>query len=146
MKRCVIRLAQALLLFFYTLFRHLPHHRRIVCCSRESDTPSTDFILIRDYVARTHPGYDVIIMSKTLDSPITYAFHMLRQLYYIATSDAVVLDTYAPTISLLAGHIRVPVIQMWHALGNMKRFGYTALQDSEGRGSNAAALHNMHRG
>ena len=146
MKRCVIRLAQALLLFLYTLFRHLPHHRRIVCCSRESDTPSTDFILIRDYVARAHPGYDVVIMSKTLDSPITYAFHMLRQLYYIATSDAVVLDTYAPTISLLAGHIRIPVIQMWHALGNMKRFGYTALQDSEGRGSNAAALLNMHRG
>lgn len=146
MKRIVIGITHTMLLCIYTVLVHLPHHRRIVCCSRESDIPSTDFVLIKDYVARNHPDYAVVILSKKVTAPVSYAFHMMCQLYYIATSDAVVLDTYAPTISLLAGHIRIPVIQMWHALGNMKRFGYTALSDSEGRSVDTANLLNMHKG
>ena len=35
---------------------------------------------------------------------------------------------------------------MWHALGNMKKFGYTALGSKEGRKFSTASLLNMHRG
>ncbi len=87
----------------------------------------------------------MVILAK-LHNPVRYGFHMIRQLYFIATSQAVLLDTYAIVVSLLAGYIDVPVIQMWHALGNMKRFGYTALGSKEGRKFSTASLLNMHRG
>ena len=146
MKHRLITVAQFVLLALYRLFSMLPQRQRIVCLSRESDQPPLDFTLIRNYVAKARPDYDVVILAKRMRSPLAYGLHMVRQLYYVATSRAVVLDTYAFIISLLAGHIRVPVIQMWHGLGNMKKFGYTALNTSEGRDERTARLLHMHEG
>ncbi len=100
------------MLLMYRFFRAFPRKRRIVCLSRESDRPTTDFRLIRHYVRQTHPDYSVVILAKKLHNPVRYGFHMIRQLYFIATSQAVLLDTYAIVVSLLAGYIDVPVIQM----------------------------------
>ena len=146
MKRLLINAVRMMMLLMYRFFRAFPRKRRIVCLSRESDRPTTDFRLIRHYVRQTHPDYSVVILAKKLHNPVRYGFHMIRQLYFIATSQAVLLDTYAIVVSLLAGYIDVPVIQMWHALGNMKRFGYTALGSKEGRKFSTASLLNMHRG
>lgn len=146
MKRHLINAVRMMMLLTYRFFRAFPRKRRIVCLSRESDRPTTDFRLIRHYVRQTHPDYSVVILAKKLHNPVRYGFHMIRQLYFIATSQAVLLDTYAIVVSLLAGYIDVPVIQMWHALGNMKRFGYTALGSKEGRKFSTASLLNMHRG
>lgn len=146
MKRHLINAVRMMMLLMYRFFRAFPRKRRIVCLSRESDRPTTDFRLIRHYVRQTHPDYSVVILAKKLHNPVRYGFHMIRQLYFIATSQAVLLDTYAIVVSLLAGYIDVPVIQMWHALGNMKRFGYTALGSKEGRKFSTASLLNMHRG
>lgn len=146
MKRHLINAVRMMMLLIYRFFRAFPRKRRIVCLSRESDRPTTDFRLIRHYVRQTHPDYSVVILAKKLHNPVRYGFHMIRQLYFIATSQAVLLDTYAIVVSLLAGYIDVPVIQMWHALGNMKRFGYTALGSKEGRKFSTASLLNMHRG
>lgn len=146
MRRHLIAGSRCILLALYRLFSALPKRRRIVCLSRESNHPPIDFRLVRRYMADHHPDYQVVILAKRLDNPLAYVFHMLRQLYYVATSEAVLLDTYAIIISLLAGHIRVPVIQMWHALGNMKKFGYTALDKAEGRDVGTARLLSMHRG
>lgn len=146
MKRHLINAVRMMMFLIYRFFRAFPRKRRIVCLSRESDRPTTDFRLIRHYVRQTHPDYSVVILAKKLHNPVRYGFHMIRQLYFIATSQAVLLDTYAIVVSLLAGYIDVPVIQMWHALGNMKKFGYTALGSKEGRKFSTASLLNMHRG
>lgn len=150
MKQAAARLfvgcIRIVLLHVYRLFRLFPSKRRIVCLSRESDIAPTDFVLIKRYVSHHYPGYEVVILAKRLHNPLTYALHMLRQLYFIATSEAVLLDTYAITVSLLNGHIDIPVIQMWHALGDMKKFGYTAIGNVDGRNRTMAELMNMHRG
>lgn len=146
MKQRLVAIAQLGLLALYKFFSMFPQQQRIVCLSRESDKPPLDFRMIRNYVASAKPSYNVVILAKRMRSPLAYGLHMIRQLYYVATSRAVVLDTYAFVISLLAGHIRVPVIQMWHGLGNMKKFGYTALNTSEGRNEQTARLLHMHEG
>ena len=134
------------MLALYRFFGMFPQRRRIVFLSRESDTPPLDFRLIRECMEREHPDYRVVILAKRMRNPILYGFHLIRQLYYIATSKAVVLDTYAFVPCLLAGHIRIPVIQMWHGIGNMKKFGYTALDEAKGRNAKTAELLNMHEG
>lgn len=45
----------------------------------------------------------------------------------MATSRAIILDSYCIAVSLLGERIKAPVVQIWHALGNMKKFGYAAL-------------------
>ena len=146
MKGFVVGVGTAMLLIVYRLLCLLPMRDRIVCLSRQSDDEPLDFKLIREYVGERHPGWDVVVLAKKLGSPVAYLPHMLRQLYYIATSRAVVLDSYCIVVSLLAGHLRVPVVQMWHAMGNMKKFGYTAIGQEEGRPAETARLMRMHKG
>lgn len=146
LERFLIAAATVFLRLWYHLCRLTGVRRRIVCLSRQSDTPSLDFKLVKDCVERTHPGYRVTILSKTIGNRAAYAFHMFKQVYYVATSRAVLLDSYCIVVSLLGTTIKAPVIQMWHSLGNLKCFGYAALDTVEGHSSETAELMHMHRG
>ena len=145
MKVAAVRVATALLAGFYHLCRLLPAKQRVVMLSRQSDQVPVDFTLLADWVAHTHPDWECITLAKKL-SGAGYAFHMLRQVYHIARARAVVLDSYCIVVSLLGARIAAPVLQMWHALGDMKKFGYTALDTPGGRSSATARLMHMHDG
>ena len=146
MRTTAISIATFLLAALYALCRLLPQRQRIVCISRQSDSAPVDFRLIKEYCERRDPPWGVVILAKQLRNPATYLIEMIRQVYYIATSRAVVLDSYCIVIGLLHDRIRVPVIQIWHSLGNMKRFGYTAFGTDEGHSEATARLMHMHEG
>ena len=146
MRKLLVKIAKALLAALYALMGLLPTRNRIVCISRQSDAEPLDFQLIRAYIDAHHPGCETVILARALKSPVRYLPHLFRQLYYIATSRAVVLDSHCIVVGLLAGRLRVPVVQLWHAMGNMKKFGYADLDEPEGRSSETARLLGMHRG
>lgn len=146
LKPLAIRIGIALLAAWYAFCRFFPTKRQIVCISRQSNYAPVDFCLIRDYFQQKHPDWRVAILAHTLESPIAYLPIMLRQIFYMATSRAVVLDSYCIAASLLGPRIKAPVVQIWHALGNMKKFGYTALDTGEGHSSATARLMHMHEG
>ena len=145
-RKIAIGIATFLLAALYALCRLLPQRQRIVCISRQSDSTPVDFRLIKEYCERRDPPWGVVILAKQLRNPATYLFEMIRQVYYIATSRAVVLDSYCIVVGLLHDRIRVPVVQIWHSLGNMKRFGYTAFGTDEGHSEATARLMHMHEG
>lgn len=146
MRKIVIGIATFLLAALYALCSLLPQRQCIVCISRQSDSAPIDFRLIKDYCERRDPAWEVIILPKQLRNPATYLLEVVRQVYYIATSRAVVLDSYCIVVGLLHDRIRVPVVQIWHSLGNMKRFGYTAFGTEEGHSEATARLMHMHEG
>lgn len=146
MRRVIIAFATGALSVLYALFSLLSQRRRIVCISRQCDSAPVDFRLIKEYCERRDQPWDAVILAKQLRNPATYLAEMIRQVYYIATSRAVVLDSYCIVIGLLHDRIRVPVIQIWHSLGNMKRFGYTAFGTDEGHSEATARLMHMHEG
>lgn len=146
MRKVAVSIATFLLTALYALCSLLPQKRRIVCISRQSDSEPVDFRLIRDYCERRDPPWEVVILAKQLRNPAAYLAEMARQAYYIATSRVVVLDSYCIVVGLLHDRIRVPVVQIWHSLGNMKRFGYTAFGTDEGHSEATARLMHMHEG
>ena len=146
LKPLAIRIGIALLAAWYTFCRLFPTKRQIVCISRQSNYPPVDFCLVRDYFQQKHPDWRVVVLAHTLESPIAYLPVMLLQVFYMATSRAIILDSYCIAASLLGSRIEAPVIQIWHALGNMKKFGYTALDTGEGHSSATAKLMHMHEG
>lgn len=139
-------MASAFLLVAYRALLLLPQRNRIVCLSRQSNAEPVDFKMIKAHFAEHDQSMEVAILAKTLDNKLEYSFHVIKQVFYIATSKAVLLDSYCLAIGLLHGKIRVPVIQMWHAMGNMKKFGYSAIGSAEGRTLEQAQLLGMHRG
>jgi CDP-ribitol ribitolphosphotransferase len=142
----IAHIASGLAHALYRLCRVFPVRKRIVCLSRQQNGSTADFSLLRSCVEKEHPDWNVIILAKTLDSMASYAPHMLKQIYYLATSEMVVLDSYCIVVSLLGRRIKAPVLQMWHALGNMKKFGYMTLDTPEGRSTSEAKLWHMHEG
>lgn len=146
MKKIIIHALQIMIILLYRVCSLLPTQNKIMCLSRQTNGSTRDFSLIRSYISEHYPGWRVVCLVKTLDNVVTYAPHMFRQIYHIATAKAVVLDSYCIVVSLLGKRVKAPVLQMWHALGNMKKFGYMTLDTPEGHSSETARLLHMHEG
>ena len=146
MRKLIISLAAGFLAIVYKICQLFPTRRRIVCITRKKGAPPVDFTLIRDWCAAHKPEWDVVILAKSTANPLSYFFEMLRETYYIATSRAVVIERICIVVSLLGDRIAAPVIQIWHAVGNMKKFGYTVVDTPEGHSSEVMELTRMHTG
>lgn len=117
--------------------------------SRESNTPSIDFILLSKQLKLDKPDVKQVMLVKKIEKgflgKLKYALHIFCQMYHIATSKVVVIDTYIIPVSVLKHKKNLKVIQIWHALGAIKKFGYQILGKGEGSSeilANAMKMHN----
>lgn len=149
----MISIAKWFLNVIYFFMKRLPVRNKVVMISRQDNEPSLDFKLLKYHLKKQDPEVEVVVLCHTLDDKlnaskknlIRYGFHMLRQMYHIATSKVVVLDSYCIVISLLHHRPGLQIIQIWHSMGSMKKFGYTALDTPEGVPSSSAHLLRMHK-
>lgn len=136
----------------YAFFKLLPVRTKITMLSRQSDVPSDEFRMIKKGINLRDERVKVVFLCHTLDGGINstisdkvkYGFHMFAQMFHIATSKVVILDTYCMVVSILKHKKELKVVQMWHSMGTMKKFGYTALDTKEGSKSEIAYAMKMH--
>lgn len=135
--------------FIYLFFKLFPTRHKVVFLSRQSNKPSSDITLVEKRLHEVDPAIETVVLCRTLDSGIAnkirYVFHMLVQMYHIATSETAVLDSYCIVISCLHHKKSLKVIQMWHGLGCFKKFGYSVLGKSGGSSLKIAKAMHMHR-
>ncbi|MFR3386223.1 MAG: CDP-glycerol glycerophosphotransferase family protein [Lachnospiraceae bacterium] len=62
-----------------------------------------------------------------------------------ATSKVVILDGYCILASVLNHKKDLRIVQMWHAMGALKKFGYAALGNEEGKNPEISKILQMHR-
>lgn len=126
----------------------LPVRRKVVFLSRQSDAPSRDFTLLAEALRRADPGLEIVMrcgmIGKTLGSRTRSALAMIGQMYHLATSEACVVDGYVIPVSLLDHRSTLFVVQMWHALGAVKKFGYQTVGRPGGHGAEIATAMRMH--
>jgi len=134
----------------YFFFKSLPTKKRILMMSRQKDTKPDDFKLLYLYLSK---DYEVIMLchklpgkeNSTLKDKIKYGLHMFKQMYYLATSKAVILDSYIPTVSILKHKKDLTVFQIWHSIGTLKDFGYDSLGKEEGNKKSLVKILRMHK-
>ena len=143
-KLLAVRAAILIMKLIYLPMKALPVGKKVVMISRQSDTPSIDMKLLREKILEKHPDYEVVILAKMLKNPVIYVFHILIQMYHIATSQTVILDSYCIPVSVLDHRESLTVIQMWHSMGSMKKFGYAMLHMGEGWDSDLSEIMRMH--
>ncbi|MDR1067654.1 MAG: CDP-glycerol glycerophosphotransferase family protein [Clostridiales Family XIII bacterium] len=146
--RFVVWIAEAGMRFIYFFMKLRPVKDNIVMISRQSDDVPLDFRLLCDALKIAAPEYKVEILAKKLGSglrgAVRYLPHMLRQMSAIARARVVVLDSYSIAVSLLKHRRGLRVIQIWHAIGLLKKAGYAAVGGEEGRDAGLARLMRMH--
>ena len=122
---------------------------KITFISRQSNKINTDFKLLIEDLNERYDSYKVVVLTKKIDggiiNKIKYVFHIFKQMYHIATSKVVVLDTYCIPISILKHKKNLKVIQMWHALGAFKKFGLSVKDKKEGTSSKLIDIMKMHQ-
>jgi len=100
--------------------------------SRQDNKPSIDFEYIINEIHHKYPEKEIIVLTKRMEKTnikqiISYMFHPFVQMHYLATSKICIIDGYQITVSVLKHKKSLKVIQIWHSLAAIKKFGYQTL-------------------
>lgn len=122
---------------------------RISIISRESDSRTLDIAMLEEELLSR--GVSVRVLSKLLTKDkslkaVGYAGHVIKQEAAILVSDVVVLDTYCIPASMFPHRKGTKVVQMWHALGAIKKFGWQTVGKAGGSSERTARVMKMHCG
>ena len=147
--KAIIVIAKAVLDLIYMLFRLFRTKDKITFLSRQSNVPSIDFKMLSEELKKQNPNVKIVMLTKKIEGGIknklSYGFHIFTQMYHVATSKVVIIDGYQIVISVLKHKKKLKVIQIWHALGSLKKFGYSILDKGEGSKKTVADNMNMHK-
>lgn len=144
----ILKAGIKILQFFYCILKLIPSKKKVAFISRQSNSASLDITMLENEIHTLHPEFETVVLCKKIEKglapKISYCFHMLRQMYHLATSQIAILDSYAILVSVLKHKPSLLVIQMWHSVGTMKKFGYSILDMPEGSSSKLANIMKMH--
>lgn len=147
---CLIFLFKINLKLVYFFIKLFPiKTNKIVFISRQANTPSIDFIILKNKLMQSNPNYEIIMLTKKIEKGfknyINYYFHVYIQMYHLATSHICIIDSYCIPVCILKHKKKLSVIQIWHAMGAIKKFGYQTLDKADGRDDRLSKAMCMHR-
>ena len=149
-KKLVIKIAIFVLNVMYLPFKCFKTKHKLTYISRQSDTPSIDFTLLYNKMKEIDSSLVQVMLTKKIGKGIVgklkYGLHTFVQMYHIATSKVVVIDTYIIPVSVLKHKKSLKVVQIWHALGAIKKVGYQVIGKGEGSSEVVAHTMKMHAG
>lgn len=129
------------------ILRKAPLRYDVALLSRQSAQPSSDYAILYRRLCETL-GEDRVVM-ETCDSELgdkrSFVHNMYTQLVVACRSRVVVLDGYNPAVCIPDASSRTRVVQLWHATGALKKFGFQSLDTPAGRSSAYAATAHMHQ-
>lgn len=167
----IARFCMSIIYFFIKLFTR--QKNKITMLSRQSDNINIDFSLLREELeslaknecdfkekektintnsdnnnSDNNRNLEIKILCrripKGLCGKIKYCFYIIKCMYHISTSKICIIDGYNISISALKHKKNLEIIQIWHAAGAIKKFGYQVLDKKEGRSSTVAKIMRMH--
>lgn len=156
MKKIIISFGKVFLNLIYGFLKLMPVKNQIVFVSMQSDYPSLDFKLLAEEIENKAPDINLVFLCKKMESAlekktdyIKYVLKMVgyvfKAMYYLATSKVCVAESYCVPVSFLKHKKELKIIQIWHASGAVKKFGYQSLNTEEGKSEDVAKLMCMHK-
>ena len=149
MKKIGIKIGILILKITYLPFKLLKVQNKVVYISRQFNHPTLDFRLLKNEIEKLDNNIKNVFLTKRIEkglwNGILYIFHMVKQMYHVATAKIVIVDTYCIVVSVLNHKKETKIIQMWHALGAIKKFGYQTIGKVAGAEKEIADIMCMHR-
>lgn len=147
--RIGICVGKYLLNFIYAFLKINPCRNKVVMLSRQSNNMNIDFYYIKKEILKRNRNVEVKILCKILKKStikrLEYCFYIFKCMYHIATAKVCILDGYSIPISILKHKKNLKIIQIWHASGAIKKFGYQSINKKEGRGEEISRIMKMHK-
>ncbi len=152
MKKIAIYIMKFFLSFIYFLMKFKrTKNGSVVFLSRQENELSIDFRLLREELLKRERNLNIQAVCSRITGDekggaFRFAKDMLKSMSLLASAEVAVLDAYWPAVSLLSHKRSLTVIQMWHAMGKIKKSGYQTLGKESGRDESLAKLMKMHEG
>ena len=148
--RIAVILLRWVMNFIYFFLKLCPTDKnKVLFLSRQSNTVTEDIDFLSRRLKELKPETKIVIITKRMDkglaSMLEYAGATIKSMYHLATASVCVLDSYWPAVSVLHHKKQLAVIQMWHAMGKIKKSGYQSLGKKFGRSGMIAHEMRMHR-
>ena len=145
--KLIIKFCVILMNILYAFFKIFPiKNNRIVFISRQSDNPSLDFRILKKELEKDY-HLEVIIITKKMKKNVKDILKniniIIKQMHYLATSKVCVTDGYNIPISVLKHKKELTIIQIWHSLGAIKKFGLQSINTKKQK--NIANVLRMHK-
>ena len=132
MSRLEYLIAGSVLRLLSLLFSLLPlNGHRVVLASARMTHLEGNLEYIRLELDRLHPELDCILLLERygygLSAKVGYLLRLVRAMYYVSTSRLVVVDNAYLPVHVAPHRQGTTVVQVWHAVGGLKRFGVDTL-------------------
>jgi CDP-ribitol ribitolphosphotransferase len=114
----------------------LPLRPRVVLATAHSARIEGNLAFLRDELARRRPAVPVVVLAHR-PTPgwrgrLAAAVHALRAGYLLATARVFVVDDYFFPMYVIRPRPGTTFVQVWHASGAFKKFGYSVVDRSFG--------------
>ncbi|NLJ19257.1 CDP-glycerol glycerophosphotransferase family protein [Globicatella sulfidifaciens] len=134
---------------FYKISSLLPINKgQVVFASSRSDELQDNLHYVYNEFKNRKKNYKYIfLLSKHRRGVIYNLFNLLRMLkatYYLATSEFFFVDDYYYPIYNITPREGVKIIQLWHAAGAFKKFGYSTIGKDFGASDQYLKLIKVH--
>ncbi len=120
----------------FGLARRLPLRPRVVLATSHASRLEGNLACLRDELARREPPVRVTSLAHRaapgIRAKIGATWHALRAGYHLATAQVFVVDDYFFPMYVIRPRAGTTFIQVWHACGAFKKFGYSVLDRSFG--------------
>ena len=147
--RVCVTIFKLVLKIVYGLFKIFPtDDNKVLFCSRQSNNVPLDFQLLQNELKQRNSNAKIITICRNIGSGvpdyIKFGLALLKSMFHLATARVCVIDSYWPAVSLLKHKDKLTVIQIWHAIGKIKKSGHASVGAVSGRSTDSAQLLNMH--
>ena len=136
MRRAVISLRIVTVRVAFRLACLLPLRRRVVLATAHSERISGNLAFIRDELERRASAIPVSVLAHRPGSGVlgrlAGLWHGLRAGYHLATARVTIVDDYFFPMYVITPRPGTTFVQVWHASGAFKKFGYSVLDRSFG--------------
>lgn len=115
--------------------RTLPVRSRVVLGSAHADRISGNLAWIRAGIERDLPGVRIVDLAFWPGGSRTYAraaIHALKSGFHLATARLFIVDDYYFPMYVVRPRAGTTFVQVWHACGAFKKFGYSVSDKNYG--------------
>ena len=149
MKLLIIKVFVLFIRVLYTPMKLRKTKNKIVWLSRQSDEKSEDIKRLSEEIKKLSPETVQVFRLKKLKDEsglsLSYVFSVFGDMWELSDASVAVADTYSIPLSCLNHKKTLKKVQIWHALGAVKKFSLQAVGKAQGRNEAVSKAMCMHR-
>lgn len=149
MKLLIVRVFVLAIRILYAPMKLRKAQNKIVWLSRQSDKKSQDMEMLSAEISRISPDTKQVFRLRRLKDEsalsLSYILSIFGDMWEIASAKVAICDTYSIPLSCLNHKSDLKIVQIWHALGAVKKFSLQSVGKAQGRDSGVSNALCMHK-